>query len=158
MVAPRRGRLRVNDTDSRGVPHGPNCMVAGMSDELLRRGISVQRIVADEKSASGVRIADVPLRDVFKSPEELQIEALEAGIRKLTSHLVQLKAEKAGAFAAAIEMAAKVANDWRSALKPGTEERRMGHIEAGMNIAAQIRTLSPAPGMVMVPVSEVSNG
>jgi hypothetical protein len=125
-----------------------------VTDDLVNHGIFVERIVADEESASGVSIRDVPLDEVFKSPEVLQLEArireleetnltLLDKYARVVSENIDLQLKLDAAEQRGLARAAEVAED--------TDVSYIGNYAAQEKIRAAILALSPAPDMVLVP-------
>lgn len=129
MVAPRRGRLRFNDTDRRHLLRGPDCMVAGMSDSLKRLDTmadDLKRIGMNpglmEEAAARIRELEASNLDARQLGYDWMVahDSLHAGkpykfpspvapteLASLRKRVSELEASNATAFAAGVEAAAK---------------------------------------------------
>lgn len=81
-------------------------------------------------------------------PQTPSLPNIGQAIEAVYEHAFGPTPNTSGNWNDAIEAAAKVAETWQSSLKPGNQNRELGHLEARRNIADAIRALSRQDGMV----------
>jgi hypothetical protein len=72
-----------------------------MSDDLLRHGISIGRLVPDPNSASGYKLEYIPVSEFYLDPRDARIAQLERD-------LAQAQKERDEAHNAAIELVERI--------------------------------------------------